>query len=376
MHEKVRNTKATLYQVNEQQNKAFAEIIETRNINEINQDIDACQISCNKTLSISNNLEQLNKNVINSDDLINYGIDSLSNKIDSNELVPNNYAEENRKKDHVKFNSTNTEQLKNDLDEVELITSRVRDSISIDLSNTRRYSPLLYEFYRKQLELAKSIQSTYNIQCNNLFDAMTLMKTCLKDYCQTVHNPGKLIKIFDLLIYINSLLFYIEYLAIDTINEKSIINNFTNYQDKFTFNDYINKQNLIGNNLLSANSFNISNDDTNTNKYIQLSSSVSFSQNAQLNINNGYSKKFLISNNNDSFCYNQPYLNASNKNLDSNYSINNTLITKISSENNSSTSTSNTSASSISLPLSFQNNNKCDSLMKTIAIIDNKQTYV
>ena len=55
--------------------------------------------------------------------------------------------------------------------------------------------------------------------------------------------------------------------------------------------------------------------------HIQLSSSVSFSQNAQLNINNCYSKKFLISNNNDSFCYNQPNLNANNKNLDSNYSI-------------------------------------------------------
>jgi hypothetical protein len=82
-----------------------------------------------------------------------------------------------------------TEQLKNELDEVEALTSRVRDSISIDLSNTRRYSPLLYEYYRQQLELARSIQSTYNIQCNTLFDAMTLMKRCLKDYSQTVHNP-------------------------------------------------------------------------------------------------------------------------------------------------------------------------------------------
>lgn len=91
-----------------------------------------------------------------------------------------------------------TEQLRNDLDEVEALTSRVRDSISLDLSNTRRYSPLLYEYYRKQLELAKTIQGTYNIQCNTLFDAMTLMRSCLKDYCQTVHNP--------------------EYLAIDSIN--------------------------------------------------------------------------------------------------------------------------------------------------------------
>ena len=82
-----------------------------------------------------------------------------------------------------------TEKLKNDLDEVEELTTRVRDSISIDLSSTRRYSPLLYEYYRKQLELAKSIQSTYNIQCNSLFDAMSLMRKCLKDYCQSVHNP-------------------------------------------------------------------------------------------------------------------------------------------------------------------------------------------
>jgi len=100
----------------------------------------------------------------------------------------------------INIHSSFTEQLKNDLDEVEALTSRVRNSISIDLSNTRRYSPLLYEYYRKQLELAKSIQCTYNIQCNTLFDAMTLMRSCLKDYCQTVHNP--------------------EYLAIDAINVK------------------------------------------------------------------------------------------------------------------------------------------------------------
>ena len=44
--------------------------------------------------------------------------------------------------------------LKNDLDEVEELTSRVRDSISVDLLNTRRYSPLLYEYYRKHLEVS------------------------------------------------------------------------------------------------------------------------------------------------------------------------------------------------------------------------------
>lgn len=99
------------------------------------------------------------------------------------------------------MNTLKTEQLKNDLEEVEELTSRVRDSISIDLCNTRRYSPLLYEYYRKQLELAKSIQYTYNIQCgssssgqndlaSNLFDAhLTLMRKCLTEHAQTVHNP-------------------------------------------------------------------------------------------------------------------------------------------------------------------------------------------
>jgi hypothetical protein len=85
------------------------------------------------------------------------------------------------------FTTFKTEQLKLDLDEVEELTSRVRDTTSID--NTRRYSPLLYEYYRKQMELAKSIQCTYNLQCSSLFDAMTLMRKCLVDYSQTVHNP-------------------------------------------------------------------------------------------------------------------------------------------------------------------------------------------
>ena len=111
--------------------------------------------------------------------------------------------------------SPNTEKLRNDLDEVEALTTRVRDSISIDLSNTRRYSPLLYEYYRKQLELAKSIQCTYNIQCNTLFDAMTLMRKCLKDYCQTVHNP--------------------EYLAIDEITHSN--------SNQYTYEDFLAKQN-------------------------------------------------------------------------------------------------------------------------------------
>jgi hypothetical protein len=123
-----------------------------------------------------------------------------------------------------KFPIANTEQLKNELDEVEEITSRVRDSISIDLSNTRRYSPLLYEYYRKQLELAKSIQCTYNIQCNSLFDAMTLMRKCLRDYCQTVHNP--------------------EYLAIETLNTSN--NEKTGEENSqsiglFSYNDFIKK---------------------------------------------------------------------------------------------------------------------------------------
>ena len=100
---------------------------------------------------------------------------------------------------------THTEQLKTDLEEVEALTSRVRDSISLDLSSTRRHSSLLYEYYRQQLELARSIQSTYNIKFTNLFDAMNLMKKCFRDYCQTVHNP--------------------EYLAIETIDGFQLNNN-------------------------------------------------------------------------------------------------------------------------------------------------------
>nr|QVK45729.1 G protein-coupled receptor [Proales similis] len=84
---------------------------------------------------------------------------------------------------------SNTDQIRHELDEVEQLTNKVRHSISTDLSNTRRYSPLIYDFYRKQLELAKSIQCTYNIQGNGLFDAMTLMRKCLRDQCETVHNP-------------------------------------------------------------------------------------------------------------------------------------------------------------------------------------------
>ncbi len=189
LHDKIRNTKATLNQVNEQQNRNYKEIIESRKTNEVSYDINTFKHD-KKCLPTFNN-QSVEQKLNNSIDSTNYGIDSLTNRIDSKDFVSNNYVEVKRQNDNVQLNSTNTEQLKNELDEVELITSRVRDSISIDLSNTRRYSPLLYEFYRKQLELAKSIQSTYNIQCNNLFDAMTLMKTCLKDYCQTVHNPGK-----------------------------------------------------------------------------------------------------------------------------------------------------------------------------------------
>lgn len=126
---------------------------------------------------------------------------------------------------HQIFTQSNTEQLKNDLDEVEELTTRVRDSISIDLSNTRRYSPLLYEYYRKQLELAKSIQCTYNIQCNTLFDAMTLMRKCLKDYCQTVHNP--------------------EYLAIDAITAAASTN-LNSHNHEYTYTDFLSENNLSG----------------------------------------------------------------------------------------------------------------------------------
>ena len=132
------------------------------------------------------------------------------------------------------FTTFRAEQLKHDLDEVEELTTRVRDSISLDLSATRRYSPLLYEYYRKQMELAKSIQCTYNIQCNSLFDAMTLMRKCLVDYSQTVHNP--------------------EYLAINECKNNEIEDK-TVKTDINTFNDYLLRNNQLGQ-LMQANRLN------------------------------------------------------------------------------------------------------------------------
>jgi hypothetical protein len=144
------------------------------------------------------------------------------------------------------FKQSEHEQLKNDLEEVEELTSRVRDSISMDLSNTRRYSPLLYEYYRKQLELAKSIQYTYNIQCNSLFDAMTLMRRCLRDQhsnyassnqASCVHNP--------------------EYLTINDLDQQedqemaarnTAARNYENQNSLRSFSDYLNKQKLMAQN--------------------------------------------------------------------------------------------------------------------------------
>ena len=145
--------------------------------------------SVTATTLMTNNT-QLVREQLNCDNELRFPVNKAAFKNDSVVKPSSTYG--------TSFGNTYTEQLKNDLDEVEALTSRVRDSISVDLSNTRRYSPLLYEYYRKQLELAKSIQCTYNIQCNSLFDAMTLMRSCLKDYCQTVHNP--------------------EYLAIESLN--------------------------------------------------------------------------------------------------------------------------------------------------------------
>jgi len=168
--------------------------------------------------------------------------------------------------------------LKNDLDEVEELTSRVRDSISVDLLNTRRYSPLLYEYYRKHLELAKSIQCTYNIQCNSLFDAMTLMRKCLRDYCQTVHNP--------------------EYLAFDTIHSDS--------NNHFSFNDYIKKNNLTNDNQSSTS--------YQSNTLPQFTSQI----NSNTNLNQGYSHRlYQIPPNNN---------NNSNLNFNSNTSNNSTSL--------------------------------------------------
>jgi hypothetical protein len=82
----------------------------------------------------------------------------------------------------------NTEKIKSHLNEVERLTCRVRDSISLDLSNVRSFSPFLQDYYSKKLELVKSIQSTYNVQCDtSTVNTNSLMGKYFRN--QTVHNP-------------------------------------------------------------------------------------------------------------------------------------------------------------------------------------------
>lgn len=211
LQDKVRVAKASFLQGNRlanqpQQQFNYTEIVKAQQIyTKIDESISIAPLNeMNSTPLTPNN--QMNTNVkfiqeeLNVNNDLRFSVSESaapSSVLNSAEAV---IMSSFRPQSTANMQSNFTEQLRNDLDEVEALTSRVRDSISIDLSNTRRYSPLLYEYYRKQLELAKSIQCTYNIQCNTLFDAMTLMRTCLKDYCQTVHNP--------------------EYLAIDSINVK------------------------------------------------------------------------------------------------------------------------------------------------------------
>jgi hypothetical protein len=201
----------------------------------------------------------------------------------------------------------------------------VRNSISVDLSTTRRYSPLLYEYYRKQLELAKSIQSTYNIQCNSVFDAMTLMRKCLKDYCQTVHNP--------------------EYLAIESINTSKYLTDTNLNSNQFSFKDYL----IKNNDCKQSNTLPV-----HTSGNIKCQSTP---------------KKHIIN-------LKEAFLNSTNilKNKTTE-TLNNTFLTSLSStaEQSSSSSSSNSVSSATSLS---KNNMNYEQNLSFIANIDNKQTYV
>ena len=305
-----------------------------------------------------------------------------SNDGDKINLIPhgniNTNNNNNSHKNGINFEKTKLGALKNDLDEVEELTSRVRDSISIDLSNTRRYSPLLYEYYRKQLELAKSIQCTYNIQCNTLFDAMTLMRKCLKDYCQTVHNP--------------------EYLAIDEIQNEKF--QYDDLQNQFSFNDYIKKNQQQQINLQSSSTL-PSQSAVNVNNLNRLFQMSSNTNNSKLSISNSISstnrniKKIFLSTNaflnaNDSLYQNKP---AKTNNFSTNMSATNIQIDSGSSASASSSSLSNSfnninqNACSIMNTSSSNLNSNSNSTSTTntatlnqqascVATIDNKQTYV
>lgn len=268
-----------------------------------------------------------------SNTIANDDASSVNNILISRKSKTFQYENENIKNNNNTNNNDSnmfkTERLKSDLDEVEELTCRVRDSISIDLSSTRRYSPLLYEYYRKQLELAKSIQSTYNIQCNTLFDAMTLMRKCLKDYCQSVHNP--------------------EYFAIDSFKSTKPNQN----------GIFLTKSSPVSNsaNFLNFDSDNYNKSLHNTNQLPNLNISPSVVLSSNVNTANKQIKRILNSN---------TFTNRNNKND----SANNTFLA---SETTSSTSTSSTSPSASSTPST--NLNSSVQLEPKVSI-DNKQTYV
>lgn len=109
---------------------------------------------------------------------------------------------------------------------------------------------------------------------------MTLMRKCLRDYCQTVHNP--------------------EYLAFDTIHSDS--------NNHFSFNDYIKKNNL-------------SNENQSNQQLYQSNTLPQFT--GQLNsntiLNQGFSQRL----------YQMSVDDNSNSNLNSNASINSTAFHKM-----------------------------------------------
>lgn len=195
------------------------------------------------------------------------------------------------------------------------------------------------------------------------------MRKCLKDYCQTVHNP--------------------EYLAIDAINSEKYHSN-ANYQHQFSFNDYINKNMHHSNTLPQPSSSSnqlLQNTEGNGCSNLTQASSFNLSNNRNL-------KKILLqtnpfSSNNDNSRNNQ------SKNKDGNSGFlskltSNTIESLSSSTNTSSSSpssSSSVSSSSLSTP-SYQGNpnsnlnavNQLENNLQVTAVtnssIDNKQTYV
>jgi hypothetical protein len=175
---------------------------------------------------------------------------------------------------------------------------------------------------------------------------MTLMRKCLKDYCQTVHNP--------------------EYLAIDAINSSnasasnakisSLINS-TPHQ--FSYNDYLNKTNNNNKSTNLNNNFQYNNHPP-TSFFRQQANNTNNNQYANANVNalnsvsRNLKKMFLNVPNqiSSAAASSQLAVNASNLKANSNpcdKSINHTFLTTLSSPvNTSAESTSSTSTSSSS----------------------------